>query len=31
METENKELTPAMIQYYELKKQNSDAILFFRM
>jgi len=31
METENKELTPAMIQYYELKEQNKDAILFFRM
>lgn len=27
----NKELTPAMVQYYELKKQNSDSILFFRM
>lgn len=24
-------LTPAMIQYYELKEQNSDSILFFRM
>ncbi|MDD2907333.1 MAG: hypothetical protein PHH98_01700 [Candidatus Gracilibacteria bacterium] len=28
---ENTDLTPAMIQYYELKEQNSDAILFFRM
>jgi len=27
----NKELTPAMLQYYDLKKQNSDSILFFRM
>ena len=24
-------ITPAMQQYYELKEQNSDAILFFRM
>lgn len=31
MNTEDKDLTPAMIQYYELKEQNSDAILFFRM
>lgn len=28
---ENSDLTPAMSQYYELKEQNSDAILFFRM
>lgn len=28
---ENNNLTPAMIQYYELKEQNTDAILFFRM
>ncbi len=31
MNKEDKDLTPAMIQYYELKEQNSDAILFFRM
>lgn len=31
MQQEEKDLTPAMIQYYELKEQNSDAILFFRM
>lgn len=31
MESENNQLTPAMIQYYELKEQNRDAILFFRM
>jgi len=31
MHQENKDLTPAMVQYYELKEQNSDAILFFRM
>jgi DNA mismatch repair ATPase MutS len=24
-------LTPAMQQFYELKKQNPDAILWFRM
>ena len=24
-------ITPAMLQYYELKEQNSDSILFFRM
>ncbi len=28
---EEKNLTPAMVQFYELKEQNSDAILFFRM
>ena len=27
----NKTLTPAMIQFYELKEQNSDSILWFRM
>ena len=26
-----KPLTPAMVQYYELKKQNPDSILWFRM
>ena len=26
-----KNITPAMVQFYELKEQNSDAILFFRM
>lgn len=31
MEIEDRDLTPAMVQYYELKEQNSDAILFFRM
>lgn len=31
MSNPNWELTPAMYQYYELKKQNSDSILFFRM
>jgi len=27
----NKNLTPAMVQFYELKKQNPDCILWFRM
>ncbi|NCO31337.1 hypothetical protein GW891_00435 [bacterium] len=27
----NSNLTPAMSQYYELKEQNRDSILFFRM
>lgn len=31
MSEQEKNLTPAMIQYYEIKKQNSDSILFFRM
>jgi len=31
MNIEDRDLTPAMVQYYELKEQNSDAILFFRM
>lgn len=31
MDIQDRDLTPAMIQYYELKEQNSDAILFFRM
>jgi DNA mismatch repair protein MutS len=26
-----KPLTPAMVQFYELKAQNPDAILWFRM
>ena len=28
---QEEKITPAMAQYYELKEQNSDAILFFRM
>ncbi|MBT3726166.1 hypothetical protein HOG21_00225 [bacterium] len=24
-------ITPAMAQYYELKEQNKDCVLFFRM
>ncbi len=31
MNEKDNNLTPAMIQYYEIKKQNSDSILFFRM
>ncbi len=31
MDNNESQLTPAMFQYYELKKQNSDSILFFRM
>jgi hypothetical protein len=27
----SEKLTPAMQQFYELKKQNPDAILWFRM
>lgn len=31
MSEKEEKLTPAMQQFYELKEQNSDAILFFRM
>jgi DNA mismatch repair protein MutS len=27
----NKNITPAMAQYYEMKEQYKDCILFFRM